>query len=66
MQERNFSQHVKAMSADELEATRRDLVTTLGFMAPGNGMYVPSQTLLSAVSSELARRATQEVRRAEA
>jgi hypothetical protein len=66
MQERDFNEHVKAMSLDELEAIRRDLVTALGFMTPGNGMYVPSQTLLSAVKSELALRAMQEPDRGEA
>jgi hypothetical protein len=66
MQERDYSEHVKAMSVDELEATRRDLVTALGFMAPGNGMYAPSQTILSAVNSELAQRAMGEANRGEA
>ena len=60
MQERDFSEHVKAMPDGELEAARRDLMTALGFMAPGNGMYVPSQTLLSAVSREIAWRAVRE------
>ncbi|MGH3191498.1 MAG: hypothetical protein ACRDPY_29980 [Streptosporangiaceae bacterium] len=60
MHERDFTEYVRAMSDDELEATRRDLAAALGFMAPGNGMYLPSQTLLSAVSSELARRVMRE------
>lgn len=56
MRERNPAGQVRAMSDAGLEATRRDLVTSLGFAGPGNGMHAPSQALLSAVSSEITRR----------
>jgi hypothetical protein len=55
-QERNPTGYVRAMADAELEAIRRDLVTNLGFTEPGNGMYAPSQTLLSVVKSEITRR----------
>lgn len=56
VQERDSAEHMISMSDFELEATRRDLVTNLGLMRPGNGMYTPSQRLLNAVNGEIARR----------
>jgi len=60
MPERDLAEHVGAMSDDELEATRRELTTSLGLMCPGNGMFASAQSLLSAVSTEVAGRAIRE------
>jgi hypothetical protein len=56
MAERNLDEHVKVMSDDELEAIRRELVTSIGLMNPRNGMYSPAKTFLSAVDNEIAQR----------
>jgi hypothetical protein len=53
---RDLTRHVSAMSDDQLEAARRDIVTGLGFMTPANGMHAPAQAFLGAVTGELARR----------
>ncbi len=52
--------HVRSMSDEELEATRRDLAVGLGFMPPTNGMYGPATTFLNAVNTEIAQRAISE------
>jgi hypothetical protein len=54
MVERDLAEHVRTMSDDELEATRRDLATGLGFMPPSNGMYGPATAFLNAVNAEIA------------
>ena len=59
MREQDLTGHLQAMSDAELEATRRDLVTGLGFMTPANGMHAPASTFLDAVTSELAQRERQ-------
>jgi len=56
MSGRDLTEHVSAMSDDQLEAARRDIVTGLGFMTPANGMRAPAQAILGAVTDELARR----------
>lgn len=56
MEARNSNDHARAMSDPELEAIRRDLVTSFGLMGHRNGMYAPSQMLLNAVNTEIARR----------
>jgi hypothetical protein len=61
MADRDLAEHVRSMSDNELEATRRDLSAGLGFMAPGNGMYGPTTAFLNAVNAEIAERATSEV-----
>jgi hypothetical protein len=58
--ERDLAEHVRGMSDDEIEATRRDLATGLGFMLPSNGMYAPATAFLNAVNGEIARRAISE------
>jgi len=58
--ERDLSEHVRSMSDDELEATRRDLAAGLGFMLPSNGMYGPATAFLSAVTAEIAQRVRSE------
>jgi hypothetical protein len=58
--ERDLAEHVRSMSDNELEATRRDLATGLGFMAPGNGMYGPAAAFLNAVNAEIVQRAISE------
>jgi hypothetical protein len=57
MEERNLDEHVKRMSDHELEAARRELVTGIALMQPGNGMYSPAQIFLRVVNNELAQRA---------
>ena len=57
MEERNLDEHVKRMSDHELGAARRELMTGIALMQPGNGMYPSAQIFLGAVNSELARRA---------
>ncbi len=61
---RDLTEHVSAMSDDQLEATRRDIVTGLGFMTPANGMHAPAQAILGAVTDELARRGLRASRKA--
>jgi len=56
VRELDVEEHLRNMPDDELEATRRDLVTGLGLMTPGNGMYASATTFLSAVDTELAQR----------
>jgi hypothetical protein len=56
MEKRDLDEHVKGMSDDELEVIRRELATGLGLMNPGNGMYAPAKTFLSAVNNELDQR----------
>ena len=56
MRDRDLREHITNMSDGELEATRRDLATGLGFMTPANGMYAPATTFLKAVTSEQAQR----------
>ncbi len=60
MVERDLAEHVRSMSDDELDATRRDLATSLAFMPPSNRMYGPATTFLNAVDAEIARRAISE------
>ena len=57
MEERNLIEHVTGMSDEELKATRRELVTGLGLMNPGNGMHAQAKTFLNVVENELAERA---------
>lgn len=54
MVERDLAEHVRNMSDNELEATRRDLAAGLGFMPPSNGMYGPATAFLNAVNAEIA------------
>jgi hypothetical protein len=56
MSGRDLTEHVRAMSDNQLEAARRDIVTGLGFMTPANGMHAPARAFLGAVTGELARR----------
>jgi hypothetical protein len=56
MSGRDLTEHVRAMSDEQLEAARRDIVTGLGFMTPTNGMHAPARAFLGAVTGELARR----------
>jgi|HubBroStandDraft_1064217.scaffolds.fasta_scaffold08697_2 hypothetical protein len=56
MSGRDLTEHVRAMSDEQLEAARRDIVTGLGFMTPANGMHGPARAFLGAVTGELARR----------
>jgi hypothetical protein len=58
--ERDLAEHVRGMSDNELEATRRDVTTSLGFMPPSNGMYGPATVFLNAVNAEIAQRAISE------
>jgi hypothetical protein len=60
MTERDLSEHVRGMSDNELEATRRDLAAGLGFMTSGNRMYGPTTAFLSAVTAEIVQRAISE------
>lgn len=57
MEERNLDEHVKTMSDHELGAARRELMTGIALMQPGNGMYAAAQVFLRAVNNELAQRA---------
>jgi hypothetical protein len=60
MVERDLAEHVRSMSDNELEAVRRDLATSLGFMPPGNGMYRPATAFLNAVNAEIVQRTISE------
>jgi hypothetical protein len=56
MEERNLDEHVKRMSDHELGAARKELMTGIALMQPGNGMYSIAQIFLRAVNNELGRR----------
>jgi hypothetical protein len=60
MAERDLAEHVRSMSDNELEATRRDLAAGLGFIPPNNGMYRPATAFLNAINAEIAQRAISE------
>jgi hypothetical protein len=48
---------VAALSAAELEATRRELAASLALARPGSPVRVPIQARMAAIDAELAERA---------
>jgi hypothetical protein len=57
MDERDLTQQVTTMPDEDLRDTRRDLEVGIALLRPGSPMHGPAAAYLTAVESELARRA---------